>query len=147
MSDVTNDTAKIVGQGIDRADGRLKVCGAAKYSAEWSLPRMAYGLMVLSSIPSGRIARIDTQAAERTAGVIGVLSHLNAPKLPKIPPQGRVLSLLQDDQVHYNQQPIAVVIADTLEHARDGVRALQIEYAKSVAQLDFAAASKIAYSP
>ncbi len=153
MSEVTKDPVKIVGQGIDRTDGRLKVCGATKYSAEWSLPRMAYGVMVLSTIPSGRIARIDMQTAERTPGVIGVLSHTNAPKLPQggkaavNPPAGRVLSLLQDDQVHYSQQPIAVVVADTLEHARDGARALQIEYAKSVAQLDFAAASKSAYSP
>ena len=34
------------------------------------------------------------------------------------PPAGRALSLLQDDEVHYNRQPIAVVVADTFEHAR-----------------------------
>ncbi|HEX5126018.1 MAG TPA: xanthine dehydrogenase family protein molybdopterin-binding subunit [Rhodocyclaceae bacterium] len=147
------NSEKVVGLPLDRVDGRLKVCGMARYAAEWMPPRMAYAYMVLSTIPSGRIARVDMQAAERTPGVIGVMTHLNAPKLPQggraavNPPAGRVLSLLQDDQIHYNQQPVGIVIADTLEHARDGARALKIEYEKFAAILDFDAAKRNAYSP
>ena len=62
-------------------------------------------------------------AARRAPGVLEILTSANAPKLPQggkaavKPPAGRVLSLLQDDLVHYNNQPIAVVIAESLEQA------------------------------
>src|SRR6185437_1015335 len=69
------------------------------------------------------ITSLDTTRAERATGVLLVLSHRNAPTLPEHgraafkPPAGRAMSLLQDDDVHYNRQPIAVVVADTIERA------------------------------
>jgi xanthine dehydrogenase YagR molybdenum-binding subunit len=49
-----------IGAPLDRVDGHLKVTGAAKYSAEWPMPGVAYGFMVLSTVASGRIRDIDT---------------------------------------------------------------------------------------
>ena len=98
-------TFKIIGRPIDRVDGRLKVTGAARYAAEFALPRLSYAVMVQSTVPSGRIATIDTRAAERSPGVLLVMTHQNAPALPQRgraavnPPAGRVMSLLQDDVV------------------------------------------------
>jgi len=151
----------VIGQGIDRLDGRLKVTGQATYSAEHKLPRLAYGVMVLSTVPKGRITAIDSASVKRMPGVMVVMTHENAPKLPKQkgeegksagkgsggkeqskpdnkqqPPNPR-LSLLQDERVEYNAQPIAVVVADTFEHARDAARRLQVRYATAPAQLDF----------
>lgn len=142
---------KSVGAPLDRIDGPLKVCGAARYSAEFALPRMAHAVLVQSTVPNGRIAQIDSAAAERLPGVIAVLTPRNAMKLPAskaaMQPPGRMLSLLQDDQVHYNGQPVALAVAESLEQAQDAAAALRIQYQRSAAALDFDAAVPQAYSP
>lgn len=118
---------KIIGQGMDRTDGRLKVTGAAIYSAEHPVPGLAQAVMVRSTIPSGRIVEIDDAAARAMPGVLLVMTHLNPPRT----------TLLQDDRVQYNGQPVAVVVADTLEHAQDAARHLRIRYAARPAVLSF----------
>jgi xanthine dehydrogenase YagR molybdenum-binding subunit len=118
---------KLIGQGMDRTDGRLKVTGGAVYSAEHALPRLAHAVMVQSTIPSGRIADIDDAAARAMPGVLLVMTHLNAPRT----------TLWQDNSVQYNGQPVAVVVADTLEHAQDAARHLRLRYAAKPAVLSF----------
>jgi len=78
-----SDEAKVVGKPLDRVDGRLKVTGKARYTAEHHLPGLAYGVLVGSTIAEGRIAAIDTAAAEEAPGVIAILTHRNAPALPE----------------------------------------------------------------
>ncbi|WP_019140575.1 xanthine dehydrogenase family protein molybdopterin-binding subunit [Noviherbaspirillum massiliense] len=144
---------KHVGAPMDRVDGPQKVCGTARYTAEFTLPKMAHALMVQSTVASGRILRIDANKSERMPGVIAVLTHRNAMKLPKggkaavEPPHGRVLSLLQDDRVHYNGQPVAVVVAESMEQARAAAAALRIDYDPAPAALSFEEAKPRAYSP
>ena len=145
--------ARLVGQPLDRIDGQAKVTGTAVFAAEQALPGLAHAVLVTSTVPHGRITGIFTARAEKMRGVILVMTHLNAPRLAQggqagvSPPAGRILSLLQDDQVHYNNQPVAVVVADTLEHAQDAARAVRITYAESPAQLDFAQAKGAARAP
>jgi xanthine dehydrogenase YagR molybdenum-binding subunit len=111
-----------VGKGIDRVDARLKVTGKATYSAETAIANAAYAVIVGAAHAKGKIGALDVKAAEKAPGVIAVLTHLNAPKLPgagkRTSPQDRELQILQDDLVRYDGQPIALVVADTLEHAR-----------------------------
>ncbi len=134
-----------IGQPITRVDGRAKVTGAAKYAAEFRIPNLAQGVLVTSTVGAGTITRIDATAAEKAPGVIAVLTPANAPKLPPNnretvkPPAGRVLSLLQDPEVHYNNQPIAVVVAETLEQAEYAAGLLDVRYAAKPPQLDFQA--------
>ena len=143
----------VVGRPIDRTDGMLKVSGAARYAAEFSPSGLAYAVMALSTIPNGTIVSLDASAAERSPGVLSVLTHENAPKLPHggkpplEPPAGRTLSLLQDARVHYNGQPIAVVVADTFEHAVAGADVLKIRYREEEAELDFERAKASAHAP
>jgi xanthine dehydrogenase YagR molybdenum-binding subunit len=99
---------------------------------------------VTSTIASGRISAIDSAAAEKMPGVLAVLTHRNAPRLPAggsaaagPPAAGRVLNLLQDDKVNYNRQPIALVVADTLEHAADAARRVRVRYQAERATTDF----------
>jgi xanthine dehydrogenase YagR molybdenum-binding subunit len=87
-------------------------------------------------------------------GVLLVMTHLNAPRLPAggkggagSPPAGRVLNLLQDDAVHYNNQPIALVVADTLEHAQDAARHVRIAYRRQDTVLDFEQAKDALHKP
>lgn len=142
-----------VGQPLDRTDGLLKVTGQARYSAEFQVPRLVHAVLVQSTVPAGRITRVDTHVAQAMPGVLLVMTHENAPRLPNDgkpalePPAGRVLSLLQDDQVHYNGQPVAVVVGDTLEHAQAAARMVRVEVAQQPARLDFETARADAHSP
>lgn len=74
-------TNKAIGKPSDRVDGRLKVTGAARYSAEFPLKNMVHAVLVQSVIARGRIQSIDTREAEASPGVLAVITHLNAPKL------------------------------------------------------------------
>ncbi|SNS90818.1 xanthine dehydrogenase, molybdenum binding subunit apoprotein [Noviherbaspirillum humi] len=144
----------IIGQPINRTDGIAKVTGSAAYAADHALPDLAHAVLVTSNIPSGRVSRIDDDAARQVPGVLLVMTHENAPRLPdrtksgKLqPPIGRVLSLLQYDAVHYNNEPVAVVVADTLEHAREAAARLAIDYETAPALLDFEQAKEKLHPP
>lgn len=132
----------VVGSRLTRVDGRDKVTGTAKYSAEFPLPRLAHAVMVMSTVPKGRIASIDTARAQRSSGVIAVLTHGNAPKLAKPDPQ---VPALQDDQVHYNNQPIAVVVAETLDQAAHAASLVEVRYEVQPPSLDFLAGFPSSY--
>jgi xanthine dehydrogenase YagR molybdenum-binding subunit len=81
-----NTPQKQIGAPMSRVDGRLKVTGAATYSAEYELPGISYAVLVGSTITKGRLTSIDTKAAERAPGVLAVITHLNAPPLPGAKP-------------------------------------------------------------
>ncbi|MFP4893210.1 xanthine dehydrogenase family protein molybdopterin-binding subunit [Paraburkholderia sp. EG304] len=143
----------LIGQPLDRVDGLLKVTGDARYAAEFPGARLAHGVLVTSTIPAGTISSIDASRAEAVPGVLLVMTYQNAPRLPNggkpalSPPAGRHLSLLQDNQVHYSNEPVAVVVADTLEHATDAARQLRIVYQPGAAALDFEQAKPHAHAP
>lgn len=132
-----------IGDPVSRVDGRAKVTGAAKFAAEFDIPRIATGVMVTSTVPSGEIVRMATERALQAPGVIAIMTPANAPKLPQggkaavHPPAGRALSLLQDTKVLYNNQPIAVVVAETFEQARYAAQLVGVSYRQSEARLDF----------
>ena len=142
-----------IGAPLDRVDGPLKVCGQAHYTGDIAVPRMAHAVLVTSSVASGRITAIDSAAAKRAPGVIAVITHENAMRLPQggqaavQPPTGRVLSLLQDDQVHYSNEPLAVVVAETFEQANGAAALVRVTVAPTPARLDFAAERGNAYAP
>ena len=143
----------VVGRPLDRVDGPLKVCGQAHYTGDLAVPRLAHAVIVGSAIASGRVAAIDTTAAQRAPGVIAVLSHRNAARLPQDgkaavkPPEGRVLSLLQDDRIAYANQPIAVVVAETFEQANGAAALVRVTYERAPVRGDVAAARRDAYVP
>ena len=117
----------MIGDPIDRVDGRLKVTGGAQYSAEVPIEHVAYGAIVTSTIARGRVTAFDTAAASALSGVLAVLTADNAPQLPQAgraavsPPAGRVLSLLQSREVAYNGEPIALVVAESFEQAAHAI--------------------------
>src|SRR5437016_6942874 len=99
-----------IGDPLARVDGSAKVSGRATYAAENRLPGLLYASLVTSTVPSGRVTRFDIADAERASGVVAVITPQNALKLPGAE---RRLTLLQDDQVFYQNQPIALVVAKT----------------------------------
>ena len=121
-----------------RYDGRLKVTGKAKYAVEFPLKDVTYAYMLQSTIPAGTIASIDQDAAARAEGVLAVLTPFDAPKLPLQQQDGRRhVTVLQEPTVFYNGQPIAVVVARSLDQARYAATLIKVTYAPQPAKLDF----------
>lgn len=143
----------LTGQPMDRIDGVLKVTGGALYASDFAEARLAHAVLVTSTIASGTIASIDTSRAQSMPGVLLVMTYQNAMRLPNggrtplKPPAGRHLTLLQDNAVRYSNEPVAVVVADTLEHATDAARHVDIAYAPTQATLDFDRAKRDAHAP
>ena len=138
------DLAPSKDQMPHRYDALAKVTGKAKYAAEFDsvVPgkQVLYAYMVQATIASGSVASIDRTAAERSSGVVAVLTPFNAPKLAQAPPQPptrRHVTVLQDTDVAYNGQPIAVVVATTLPEAMYAARQLKIKYTETPAKLHF----------
>ncbi|HUK33887.1 MAG TPA: xanthine dehydrogenase family protein molybdopterin-binding subunit [Vicinamibacterales bacterium] len=135
----------MIGEGINRLDGRLKVTGAATYSAEWPLERLTYGVIVQSTIARGTITRFDTAEAAAQPGVLAILTADNAPRLPQHgragvnPPAGRVVSALQDRDIRYNGEPIAIVIAESFEQATYAASLVRASYSAEVPAVDMQA--------
>jgi xanthine dehydrogenase YagR molybdenum-binding subunit len=122
--------ATSVGQPLDRVDGRLKVTGAARYSAEFNRPGLVHAVLVQSAIARGRIRSLDTRAAERAPGIIAVITHRNRLPLakPVSPPAGQSFPILGGPEIYYSGQTIGVVVADTLEHAQHGAELVKATY-------------------
>src|SRR6476620_11476916 len=79
--DIVTGRAHAVGAPMNRVDGRLKVTGAARYSAEIPVADMHHAVIVQSTVANGRITSIDTTEAERLPGVVKVFTHRNTPRL------------------------------------------------------------------
>ena len=126
-----------VGQSISRVDGPEKVTGQATYAAEFRLRNMACAALVTSTIAKGRITAIDSLQAESSAGVLAVISHLNAPRMPYHPlekrpavdPQaGERLHVLQGPEILFDGQPVAVVVAETQAQADTAAATIMVTY-------------------
>ena len=118
-----------VGQPLTRRDGLLKVTGAATFAADNHPPDMLYAVLAVASIAHGRVASLDVAAAKAHRGVVGVMTPAHKPALAMDPDEKTNpfmfrLDLLQNDKVRYPNQPIAVVIAETLEAATEGAALL-----------------------
>src|SRR5450755_4056509 len=122
-----------IGQPLTRRDGVLKVKGQARYAADNHPPGMLHAVLAVSSIARGRVSFLDIQAAKSHPGVVEVMTPANRPALAEDPdaktnPFMFRLDLLQNDQVRYANQSIAVVIAETLEAATEGAALLAPKY-------------------
>src|SRR5690242_11004813 len=121
------------GQPMTRREGILKVTGAARYAADNHPPGTVYAVLAVSSIARGRVAFLDVAAAKAHPGVVEVMTPANKPPLAgdpdaKTDPFMFRLDVLQSNEVRYANQPIAVVIAETLEAATEGAVLLAPRY-------------------
>ncbi len=126
--------------GPSRVDGRLKVTGAAKYSAEYSVKGVTYGVLVGSTIAKGTITSLDTRAAERAPGVLAVITYQNCPEIPGYhtpdQPAKGPLKIFLDNKIYFNGQPIALVVAETFERALFAGSLVKAQYNKDDHQTD-----------
>lgn len=121
------------GQPLTRRDGLLKVTGRATYAADNHPEGMLFAVMTVSCIARGRVRSMNVEAAKAHPGVVEVMTPANRPPLfhdpnEKMPPFGFRVEVLQDNSVRYVNQPIALVIAETLEAATEGAALLDPQY-------------------
>ena len=126
---------RAIGQPISRFDGRLKVTGKADYTADIAVPALLHAAIVSSRIARGRIRAIDVRAAERVPGVSAVFTYQNMPRMNPTPkpwshlhPHGQSYLPLQDDQVLYGDQPIALVVGARLDQAAFAGTLIEVDY-------------------
>ena len=142
-----------VGRPLDRRDGKAKTTGAALFAAEFSYPDIAHAALVHSTVARGRITRIESGAAAAIPGVIDIITHRNAPKTkpPRKPSMARDLgpsvsgtqvNYLNSDEVYWDGQPVAIVVAETAAAAREAARLVDVDYQVMASAVDFAAEEK-----
>ncbi|MGW3353129.1 xanthine dehydrogenase family protein molybdopterin-binding subunit [Nonomuraea rubra] len=119
----------LVGQGVERVDGRAKVTGAARYAADNEVPGALHGFLVMSTIARGEVVEIDTRAALAHPGVVAVYTHRDMLRLT-VPdfPYNRPFIPMQDARVHHSGQPVAYVVAQTLEQAQEAANLVRVSY-------------------
>lgn len=129
-------TQPSIGQPVSRLEGHAKVTGSAKYSGEYNVPGLLYGYVVNSSITKGKIKNIHTEAAKALPGVVEIFTHKNRPSLAWFDmqyadmdaPPGSPFRPLQNADIKYNGQPIALVVAETFEVARYAAFLISVDY-------------------
>lgn len=135
-----------VGRQAPRLDGEAKVQGQARFSAEVAVDGLCYASLVHSTITRGRITHLNVAAAEQAPGVLLVVTHRNMPRVasPSLlsvsdptATGNSSLPILQDDQVHYNGQVVAAVVAETQEQADHAASLIAIGYEEAAAPTRF----------
>lgn len=133
-----------IGKPVSRLEGHLKVTGSAKYAGEYETDDLLYGYVVNSNITKGKIKSIDTSEVKKMEGIIDVFTHDNRPSTAWFDfqyadmdaPPGTVFKPLKDNEIKYNGQPIALVVAETFEMARFAATKLKIVYQEEEFETD-----------
>jgi len=144
-----------VGRAVSRIDGPLKVTGLAGYAAEHFEPGMLHGYIVPSTIAAGAILSVDTSRAAALPGVVEIFTHENRPDAAwwdykwrdETAPPGHPFRPLHSDRILFDGQPVALVIADTFENARDAASLIIVNYSQSEHATDLAANLHDSYVP
>ena len=141
------DRMKVVGQPVDRIDGKLKTTGTARYAYERqdAAPNAAYGYILGAAVAKGLIASLDVSQAQRAPGVLAVVTYQNAGRLGKA--KAHTARLLAGPGVQHFDQAVAVVVAETFEQARDASKRIKVDYTRTKGAYDLAAAKASAVKP
>ncbi|MES5098485.1 xanthine dehydrogenase family protein molybdopterin-binding subunit [Agrobacterium sp. BA1120] len=139
-----------LGQPVSRIDGPMKVQGKTRFAAEFPYDNISYAALAFSTIARGRITDLDVKAAEAALGVILVMTYQNAPRMkaPSLMMSSPTaagssdLPVMQNDEIHWNGQPIALVLAQTQEQADYAASLIKADYAVLPAVTSFDEAKK-----
>ncbi|MFF5108496.1 xanthine dehydrogenase family protein molybdopterin-binding subunit [Streptosporangium sp. NPDC000509] len=127
-----------VGKPISRVDGIAKVTGAARYVADAEASGMTHAVTVMSTIARGRVTAVDTTRASAAPGVLGVFTHRNMPRIALPSGEARYVKgflPVQDDRIRHAGQPVAVVVAQTLEQAQHAATLVAASYRAEAPQV------------
>lgn len=129
----SNTSQSSVGRSTVRVEGPFKVCGAARYTSDFSFQGMLYAVPVGATIASGTVTDIDAEAAEAMPGVCKVYTRHNIGQLHRVPESAKVMvderrPPFEDDTIRYYGQYVALVVAETFEQATAAARKVKVSY-------------------
>jgi len=140
-----------VGTATTRVEGRAKVTGTARYAADVPFTELAHGWLVLSTVARGRIRSVEDGPVLAMPGVLAALHHGNAPRvngdfigLLGVPPDPSAV-VFQHDRVPHRGWPVALVVAETPEQAREAADALVVHYEQEPHDIEFSGDRPDAY--
>jgi CO/xanthine dehydrogenase Mo-binding subunit len=111
-------------QGMRRQEGRGKVDGSTRFTADLDLPGLLHVQLVLSHLPSARIRSIDVTAALSAPGVVAVVTGGDLPELEASGPD----KPLAVDRVFYAGQPVVAIVAESEAAAVDAASLVEVEF-------------------
>ena len=135
----SNIETSYIGKPVNRVDGLAKVTGQARYAGEYQVPGLLYGQVISSPITRGKITSLDTTEALAIRGIVNVYSHanirdlawfdLNYKDMDKLP--GKPFRPFGSNEIQFSMQPVALVVAESLELARYAAQFVRIQYETS----------------
>ena len=148
------ETQTGIGAAVKRREDIRFITGAGRYTDDIDQPGQTYAVFLRSPHARATIGGIDTAAALQIPGVVAVHTgaDLAADGIGDLPCGWLVKSkdgsdMLQPphpplavERVNYVGEPYGVVIADTLQAARDGAEAVATEFSDLPAVVDVATA-------
>lgn len=129
----TTAKPRALGVAHTRVEGRDKVTGAARYASDQPFEQLVHGWFVLSTVARGRVRTLGEEAVRALPGVVAVLHHGNAPRVTTdytsfLGAPDPTTALFQHDRVPHVGWPVALVLAETPEQAREAAERLEVAY-------------------
>lgn len=107
-----------VGAPVPRIEGPAKVTGTARYSADRTPPGVLHAVLVGAPWAAGCLEGIDVGAALAVPGVVAVLTEADLPRFGAVAFPAAMMHLpMQSDRITYEGEPVALVLAESLEAA------------------------------
>jgi len=128
---------RLFGKAIKRREDPRLITGAGSFLDDIKLPGMTHAVLVRSPYAHARIRRIDTSAAEKMPGVLGVFTGQDFMDVNPLPAAWQAAGVknnavtprvLAVNEVHQVGDPVAVVVAEDRYLARDAADAVVVEY-------------------
>lgn len=124
------DTATAVGTGATRVEAPAKVTGAARYSGDHLPPGTLHAVLVGAPVARGVLTRVDADAALAVPGVERVLTWHDLPAFGAVDPPAVLSSPpMQGDRIRFEGEPVALVLATSLEAAEQARALVRVECA------------------
>lgn len=121
-----------IGVGQRRLEGRAKVTGATRFTADLRLVGLTHARLLLSPHAAARIRRVGLEAVRRAPGVLDAVSGAD---LPPAAAPGPDLPLARE-RVYFAGQPVVAVVAETEEAAADAAALAEVDYQPLTPVLD-----------
>ena len=114
--------------GYGKIDGVAKITGAAIFTDDIKLPRMAHAKLLRSPHPHAKILSIDIKPALSMPGVLAVMTGRDLPTKHGAIPIARDETALAVDRVRYIGEPVVCVAATTEAIAHAATRVIRVVY-------------------
>ena len=112
--------------GMDKTGGRLKFCD--DYTAEdIGADTLLHGAFVWAPVPHAKINAVDYAVAGQAEGVVRIVTAADVPGMNKMGTWTPEQPVFCTDEVNFLGDHLALVVADTVEHARAAAKLVRID--------------------